>query len=564
MQAEFDIPATMRDGTILRADVYRPQGDGPWPVLVHRTPYGKQAIGAWLNLNAVEATLRGYIVVQQDTRGRYSSNGEWLPWAHERDDGYDTVEWAARLEGSNGKVGMVGQSYTGSTQWSAAVMRPPSLFAIAPMVTWSEPTEGLLSRGGAIELGLNAWWSLSQSLAQFPKVAQATEELDSLTRATIQEWDGLAVKGYWELPSGVLPGIVRTGQPDIGIARALAHPETTAESRVADRYDDVQVPSLNVAGWYDVFQQGSIDNYVAMRERGIPTSLVIGPWTHTSLYGLAAGQTGEVNFGVAAATPAGSPSLTTMQLDWFDRWLAAESVESRQTPNVKIFVMGINQWRDEENWPLARSIDTPLFLRDGAATDFEGPGPDEGASSYEYDPTAPVLTRGGALIMATEFPNGPADQAITESRADVLVFTSAPLEDDLEVTGKVRAVLFAASDAQSTDWVVRLCDVEPGGRSINVVDGIIRSTQKASAISKLTIDLWSTSIVFRAGHRLRVQVTSSNFPRWDRNPNTGESTATAVHMITAHQSVYHNADHPSHLLLPVVPAGASTLNPQSV
>ena len=215
MKVEFDVPATMRDGTILRADVYRPTGVGPWPVLVHRTPYGKQAIGAWLNLNAVEATLRGYIVVQQDTRGRYASDGEWLPWAHERADGYDTVEWAARLAGSNGKVGMVGQSYTGGTQWSAAIMQPPSLGAIAPMVTWSEPDDGLMFRGGAIELGLNAWWTLSQSLAQFPKVARSEEELSSLTKTTIQAWDELANNGYWELPSGILPALVRTGQPDI-------------------------------------------------------------------------------------------------------------------------------------------------------------------------------------------------------------------------------------------------------------------------------------------------------------------------------------------------------------
>lgn len=552
---EFDVPVPMRDGVILRADVYRPTGAGPWPVLLQRTPYDKSSPLAAAQLDLLEAVRRGYIVVQQDTRGRFASEGEWLPWAYEHEDGYDTVEWAATLPGSNGKVGMFGGSYTGNTQWSAAVAGAPGLKAIAPQITWCEPADGIFFRGGAIEHGLNIFWSLMVSLGQLPKVAADTEELFARLGAAITDFDRLAETTYWELPSGASPVLARTNLPDIGVARALRDPASTAEARVAGRHGEVAVPSLNVAGWYDVFLQGTIDNYLAAREQGHTTRLIVGPWDHYHDMNPRPERIGEVNFGLASvAPPLGDATMTGIQLDWFDRFLPGHPADKEPDTGVDLFVMGVNQWRHEPQWPLERARDTEFFLHPGDRLSTSAPAQQDSASSYDYDPADPVPTTGGPLVMASAYPSGPLDQQRVESRADVLVFTSDPLTEDLEITGRVTASLFAATDGPSTDWVVRLCDVDEQGTSLNIVDGITRVRTESGRVDEHEIDLWSTSIVIKAGHRLRVQVTSSNFPRWDRNLNTGEDPAVATEHRIAHQQIFHDATRPSRLILPVVPA----------
>ena len=557
VEIELNVPVEMRDGTVLRADVYRPAGEGRWPVLLQRTPYGKSGVGNGLILDMLAAVERGYVVIHQDTRGRFASDGEWLPWHHERQDGYDTVVWAAKLPYCDGKVGMIGGSYTGQTQWTAAIAQPPGLHAIAPMITWSDPANGLMFRGGAIELGLNAAWCLMQSLGQLPKTESSPEALMAKLGTTLRDFDGLATGAYAELPAADLPAVVRTGLPDIGVRRALADPATMGEARVEGHHGRVTVPSLNVAGWYDIFQQGTLDNYVAMRANGVASRLVVGPWHHYSFSGMSGGQTGEVNFGVSSCAPPGTASVTDLQLSWFDRWLkdapasAPDSAESES--GVQIFVMGINEWRNEETWPPARAVDTPLYLGQGASLTTSPPAEASAPTPYRYDPADPTPTCGGAHLTTSEFPSGPADQARIEQRPDVLVFTGEPLTEDLEVTGRIRARLFAATDGPSTDWVVRLCDVDGAGVSRNVVDGIVRVQSEPGQVSEHEIDLWSTSIVFKAGHRLRVQVTSSNFPRWDRNLNTGEPALEASRIRVAQQQVFHDAGRPSCLVLPVIP-----------
>lgn len=551
IEIELDVPAVMRDGTILRADVYRPTGDGPWPVLIQRTPYFKG--GGVAQLGVIEAAQRGYIVVHQDTRGRGSSEGEWLPWAHEREDGYDTIEWAAQLPGSDGRVGMIGSSYTGSTQWSAAITQPPSLVAIAPMVTWADPADGVMFRGGATELGLNSAWGLIQSLTGLDRSGREGEELLEGIVETTRAYDELATRTYWELPSGAQPSVVATRMPDIGVARALEDPSTMDECRVVGNHDRVTVPSLILGGWYDIFQQGPLDNYRAMRERGVPTHLVMGPWHHYSLYGGSGGQTGEVNFGSGSLAPPAHGSLNGLQLDWYDHWMKDAPATELHGSGVDLFVMGRNEWRREEAWPLARAQETPLYLQPDGQASFVASDADRASSDYVYDPHAPVTTRGGSMLMVNEFPPGPTDQRPIEGRDDVLVFTTPPLENDLEVTGNVRATLFVETDAPSTDWVVRLCDVAPDGTSLNIVDGILRTSTTPGEVEEIEVDLWSTSMVFRAGHRLRVHVTSSSFPRWDRNFNTGEPVARAVDGTTAHQRVHHDRVRASALRLPVVP-----------
>lgn len=552
VEIELDVAVRMRDGTILRADVYRPTGPGPWPVLVQRTPYDKRQPLTALALDTLLAVSRGYIVVQQDTRGRFTSDGDWSPWTYERADGHDTVRWAAKLAGSSGVVGMFGASYTGNTSWVAAIDGPPELRAIAPQVTWSEPNDGLFMRGGALELGLNAFWTLFTGFADLPRRFTGPELFGAMA-SLIADYDGLCERSYWELPAGRLPAIERFGGPDIGTQRALAQPETADYARVAGRHQAITAPSLIITGWYDVFLQGALDNQVAMSEVAHPTKLVVGPWSHGE--NLIPGAVGETNFGLTStqALVAGQFSLSELKLRWFDHWLRKKDTGILQEPPVKIFVMGTNVWRDEEEWPLARAVDTPWFLRADGHLSSTGPTGEERHDSYVFDPNHPVPTRGGATVMSVEYPAGQFDQAPVEERSDVLVYTSEPLIEDLEVTGPVRVSLYAATDGPSTDWVARLCDVDPYGISRNITDGILRVSTSPDTPGEHEIDLWSTSNVFRPGHRIRVHVTSSSFPRWDRNPNTGESPQTATTLRPARQRIFHDASRPSRITLPVVP-----------
>jgi putative CocE/NonD family hydrolase len=551
---ELDAPARMRDGTVLRADVYRPHGDGPWPTLLARLPYGKHEWAMMEWLDPLAAARAGFMVVVQDTRGRFASEGEWTPLAHERADGFDTVEWAARLPGSNGRVGMFGCSYLGSAQWMAAVEQPPSLAAIAPGLTWCEPLDGLHARGGALELGLMAPWSLEMAAGLLPRLALSEAERRQRLETLIDDYDALVASGYQQLPLTELAPLLRAGAPDLGGLRMQREPHVAEWTRVAGLHDRVTVPSLNVGGWHDLFIQGTLDNYAAMAALGRPARLIVGPWTHKAF----ADPIGELSFGMRARR-LGGPShpegdLTGVQLAWFRRHLApadagADAREPDEPP-VRIFVMGRNRWRDERAWPPVRARSERWFLSGDGALRPGAPRGDDRPSEFRYDPGDPVPTHGGALLMAPSFPLGPLDQARIEARPDVLLFTSAPLERELEVTGRVRVVLHAESSAPSTDWVARLCDVHPDGRSYNVCDGIARVAQGADAPGRVEVDLWSTSIAFLAGHRLRVHVTSSSFPRWDRNLNTGDQRAPR--MAVARQRVHHDAERPSWIELPVI------------
>lgn len=550
---EANVPVPMRDGTILRADVYTPEGDGPWPVLLSRTPYGRDTPDHLVVLEPVRAAQKGFIVVHQDTRSRGASDGEWMPFRHEYDDGYDTVEWAARLPKANGRVGMFGGSYVGNVQWMAAAAQPPSLGAISPMVTWCEPMDGLYGRGGAIEWGLELVWSTIMAgewLAKSP--AFPPEEKARLAGELLADIDGVVEGGYWDLPVTRSSTLDKYKAPGLGAIRAIEEPETVAWCRVAGQHGRIDVPSLNWAGWYDIFLQGTLDNYVAMASAGKDARLLVGPWTH----GIFRDPIGDLCFGSAASRlyapvhPHGDTN--DFQLAWFRRHLAPDADISLPETPVRIFVMGRNEWRDEPVWPLARARTERHHLRRDGSLTLEAPIAGEEASTFAYDPANPVPTVGGPLVMAPAFPAGPLDQAKVEARDDVLVFTSAPLEEELEVTGRIRVVLHTQSSAPSTDWVARLCDVHPDGRSIILSDGITRVTSGADRAGRHEIDLWSTSNVFLPGHRIRVHVTSSCFPRWDRNLNTGDQNGTAMQV--AEQRILHDAEHPSFIELPVVPA----------
>ncbi|WP_405824966.1 CocE/NonD family hydrolase [Streptomyces sp. NBC_01390] len=554
VQIEFDVPAEMRDGTVLRADVYRPGGPGPWPVLLSRLPYGKQMALAVVLLDPLAAARRGFMVVIQDTRGRFASEGQWEPWTYEENDGYDSVRWAAALPGANGSVGMIGASYFGNTQWMAALSKPPELKAIAPIVTWSDPDDGLWTRGGAIELGITAPWTLMMGAdALMRRHSTDPAALVGGITGLVQDLDGLAGGGYGELPAGRFPAFARHDLPELGYERSRREPDWARSCRVAGRHDEVDLPTFQVGGWYDIFCQGTLDNFTAMRGAGRSSTLIMGPWSHANQQHVI----GDVNFGFAANSQfmGMRGRLHDMQLDWYRRTIGDGEALEPDTGQVLLFVMGVNQWREEKEWPLPRAVETDFHLRADGRLTLEQPSAAEQPEEFTYDPMDPVPTTGGPLLLSDEFRPGPLDQTAVEARQDVLVFTTEPLAEDTEVTGRVRAVLFAATDGPSTDWVARLCDVDENGVSRNVTDGIVRvRAATPGEPAEHVVDLWSTSNVFRAGHRIRVQITSSNFPRWDRNLNTGEPEDSATTARVASQQVFHDPDRPSRIVLPVVPA----------
>ncbi|MCW5879367.1 MAG: CocE/NonD family hydrolase [Anaerolineae bacterium] len=576
---EFDVPARMRDGVALRANIFRPATGGPYPVALTRTPYGKDFASVSPILDAVRLARAGYIVVIQDVRGRFASEGGWAPMRHEHEDGYDSVEWAARLPNADGQVGMFGASYFGFTQWAAAAEQPPSLKAIVPSVTWSDPLDGIAWRGGAFELGLMAHWhlnSLSLDIFQKRYADASPAEMMFAAVSLVRTIDSLRTDGYWSLPLKDFEPLqrVNVGVPDLEVAVERPYdPDAVAYMTPRREIDRVTVPALNLGGWYDIFTQGTLQNFNALRDHGTTpparqSRLVIGPWSHVN-YGHVIG---EQDFGFVSmlAFMNLQTDLTGLTQRWFDHWLKGIDTGITQEPPVRLFIMGDNVWRDEHEWPLARTQYTPYYLHShGSANTLHGNGhlspeppaaepPDE----YLYDPANPVPTHGGALLLHPLFRPGVADQRPIEVRQDVLVYTSAPLDRDLEVTGPVTVTLWITSDAPDTDFVARLVDVHPDGFAQNLADGIRRARYRhghqpqwltTGEPTEMHIDLWATANVFKAGHRIRVDVTSSSFPRWDRNPNTGAPWGQDADLQPAHNQVLHDAAHPSHILLPVIP-----------
>jgi uncharacterized protein len=311
------------------------------------------------------------------------------------------------------------------------------------------------------------------------------------------------------------------------------------------------VPSLNVGGWYDIFLADTIANFQAMRQNGQPTKLLIGPWTHVTR----GNPVGELNFGFGSTQNFINLQMDfgRVQLRWFDHWLKGIDTGMLNEPPISLFVMGANVWRAEPEWPLARAVNTPFYLHGKGGLSADQPRSEE-PDCYVYDPANPVPTRGGATLMTPEFPAGPMDQRDIEARDDVLSYTTEPLGSDTETTGPVTVRLWACTSAPHTDFVARLVDVHPDGRAFNLTDGIVRASFEPNQPTELTIDLWATSNVFKAGHRIRVDVTSSSFPRWDRNPNTGHPFGSDDELRPARQTILHDADHPSHIVLPVVPS----------
>jgi len=569
---ERDVPCELRDGTLLRADVYRPAEPGKYPVLLLRTPYSK---GLWqfthLTLDPVRAAEAGYAVVLQDVRGRWASGGDVFdPYLHEFDDGFDSVEWAAKLPYADGTVGAYGVSYMGGTTWQAAVAAPPSLRAISPTTAPNDQFIDLTWRGGAFLWGTMVMWYLQavgpsallrtklgapDFIPSFIRLVDETDEFDTWVR---------------HLPPITFP----PARPDDPFApeffESMRHPTRSEHHRarsVYDRHHEVKVPALILAGWHDLLLGADLAHYRQMKttagtaEARRHTRLIVGPWSHGTFLNVV----GDLDFGMRSSGVFLDlkEDVTALNLRWFGQRLKGISTGIDDEPPVKLFVQGVNRWRYEEDWPLARAVATPWYLGADGRLGPEPPRAEEPPDSYVYDPADPCPTRGGTLLLPRTYAPGPVDQGRILDRRDVLSYTSKPLASDLEVTGHVKAVLYAATSATDTDWVVKLCDVHPDGRTLNVCDGILRARYRSSwdapalvapeAVLRYEIDLWATSQVFRAGHRLRVLVTSSDFPRYDRNPNTGALGVEATTTVPARQHVFHDGSRASHIVLPVIP-----------
>jgi len=558
---DHDVAAKMRDGVTLKADVYRPKADGKFPVLLERTPYDKKGGKDF----GMRAAARGYIAIYQDTRGRYASEGDFYTFKNEPNDGYDSVEWAAALPYANGKVGMMGGSYVGATQMLAAMTHPPHLAGIAPEVTAANYHDGWTYQGGAFEQWFNQSWSTG-----------LTE--DTLRRASDRVTNPLEWRNVLPLAEYPMRGVPEGKALAPYYADWLAHPgydDYWKALAIEEHYGQIQVPVLNIAAWYDIFLGGSLRNYELLKSQGGSEAARKGQRLIVGLGGHAGGdqqKVGDVDFGEKISWDGDGAVL-----DWYDAVLKGSHNAFADGKPVRIFVMGRNEWRDEDDWPLKRAKATKYFLRSGGnANSASGDGslgtrpPETDAKaagardSFEYDPADPVPTVGGPLCCRGDLLKpGPRNQVEVEKRKDVLVYTTAALERDMEVTGPVVADLWVSTSGADTDFTAKLVDLWPNGFAQNLTEGIVRLRYRDSAekaepakpgnIYRIKIDLWATSNVFLAGHKVRLEVSSSNFPRFDRNLNTGEEQAHATRMEKATNVAYHDKEHASALILPVVP-----------
>jgi putative CocE/NonD family hydrolase len=552
VSVETGVTMKTRDGVSLVADVYRPEAEGRYPTLLQRTPYDRKGG----TMDAMFLAGKGYAVVLQDTRGRFGSEGEFYPFRHEAEDGYDTIEWVAAQPWSNGKVGMFGGSYVGATQMLAATAKPPHLVAVFPYVTADEYYEGWTYQGGALMKWFASSWSSGLAVDTLRrKAAPANGPLEWVKRDPLREYPLLQPPAPRELAPYFRDWV--THETDDDYWKAV---------RVRDHFGEMAVKGLHGAGWHDIFLRGSIRNYLGLREQAATQEaregqrLLVGPWAHAETS--PEGKIGDVVFGPAAVL-----DMATIIGEWFD--YALQGVQNRFAgKRVRLFVMGDDVWRDEDEFPLARARETRFYLGSGGgrATGVltEKAPRKSPPSEYEYDPANPVPTLGGRLCCGTAMTPGPTDQSPNDGRLDVLVFSTPPFVRELEVTGFVSVDLYAASSAPDTDFTALLVDVGPDGYARFLTDGIVRARYRKSTagpplpltpgqVEKYTIDLWATSNVFKAGHRMRVYVSSSNFPRFDPNRNTGEPIADATGGVKARQTIYHDAARPSALVVPVVP-----------
>lgn len=574
--AQNGVSMKTRDGVTLYADIYRPKADGKFPVILMRTPYDKSV--SWAVSPAYQIVEHGYVVVVQDVRGRYTSEGEWYPFRHETADGYDTVEWVAALPYVDGRVGMMGGSYVGATQMLTAIAYPPHLAGICPVVTASNYHENWTYQGGALEQWFDQNWMTQ--LATNTLWRLIGKNTDARVGAPILPLTQYPAFNYAALPAGA----DATAELAPYYLDWLAHPAYDSywkQWSIEEHFSDIRVPALHIGGWYDIFLNGTLRNYVGIKEHGGTDAARKGQRLLVQIGGHAGfgRRIGDVEFGEEALK---FPS-TSVIIDWYDylfkglqNEFAVEGSGAAAGKPVRIFVMGENAYHAESDWPPPESKPTRYFLHSGgSANSLRGDGglsvtppKNETADKFTYDPGNPVRSIGGSLCCdAKHYEPGPRDQRAAENRDDVLIYSSKPFAEDMEVSGPVTLELWVKSSAVDTDFTAKLVDVSPDGFAMNLTDGILRMRYRNSQekqefmnpgqVYKITVDLWATSNVFKKGHIMRLEVSSSNFPRFDRNLNTGAEQATSREFVSATNTILHETEHPSALVIPVMPGGAA-------
>ncbi len=578
---EKAVMVPMRDGTRLAADVYRPRADGRFPAVVERTPYNREESVILRTKTPQYLAERGFAFVVQDVRGRFGSEGTWYPFVDDgwgaHQDGFDTIAWTAGQPWCNGKVATAGGSYSGQTQMFLAPTRPPALQCCFVREAASDLARQWCYRGGAFEWAFNFDWTLRHAAHAMRRQVRILEQAVATD-----------VGRYDALPPAGSPLLAN---PFRWIEDVLAHPDDGPFWEPFDfeaHYDQIDTPMYHLAGWFDIFLDGSLRNFTGIVAEGrsgrarASQKLLVGPWTHGPTINdpAFARHVGDMDFGPAAVV-----DYNAEMLRWYDYWLNGAATGVLDEPRVRYFLMGANEWRTADTWPPPGTIEQRWHLRrdrsgsadspnDGSLSP-DRPGRKEKPDTFRSDPADPVPTVGGNTLYsltrkttgseeAPDFQStsGPRDQRPVEPRC--LTYTSVPLAGDLDVVGRVELVLFASSSCVDTDFVAKLSDVFPDGRSILVADGILRARYrkarsrprrlKPDKVYRFVIDLWPTAWRFAAGHRLRVALAGSNFPRFDRNLNTGAGPESS-RMKVARNRVYHDAKHPTYLLLPVLPPG---------
>lgn len=564
MIKEKNIMISMRDGVRLATDIYRPEANSRFPVLIARTPYNKD----YTDPSITRFVDAGYVVTVQDVRGRYSSEGNFIPYEYETEDALELYKWLRNQPWCDGNLGTFGGSYLGGTQWLPARKNPDGLKAMIPEVTFDDLYSGCCYQGGAKVLH-DLRWTVESIIPDAIRRSLGNSE-----NSDIELPDTYAVLN--ELPMAAHPAIKKYGSFYLDWLDNFTACDFWRKNSPNSGYQNITVPALNISGWYDIFVSSTLNNFNRMKQSGGSENarkyqrLIMGPWSHMNFTGVFP----EISYGENSS--AQSIDLVQIKIDWFDRWLkGADKTDGTDLP-VKIFVMGINQWRDEAAWPLPDTKYKSFYLHSGGnANSLNGDGvlseaicAQEASDCYTYDPMNPVPTIGGQVILPGENAIGPRDQHDAEIRDDVLVYSTAVLEKPVEVTGPIQLKLFASSDSLDTDFTAKLVDVFPDGRAILLTDGIIRARFRESfetaillepeVIYEFTIDMGATANVFLPGHRIRLEVSSSNFPKFNRNSNTGGNIPheTAEEYKPAINRVFHDKANCSQLILPVIERNA--------
>jgi len=517
------------------------------------------------SLDPIRAVREGFAVVIQDTRGRFDSEGEFSPF-DEGEDGFDCVGWVAAQPWCDGNVGMFGSSYMAATQLQAAAARPPALKAICPVAGSSDYYEGRSYRGGALELGALvtiALWALARG-AHVVDDSKPLNKRMAEVRNVLKEFDEfLSVRPLDSLRATILGEVAPFF---FDWATHSNADDYWSHISLEEKYPNFDVAALHVTSWFDQFHVGTLRNYEGLhasagtQDSRDAQALVVGPWAHFSPRSTMVGsvRVGDVNFGLDALV-----DLEIMQMRWFRKYLKGSAGSWRNATPVRLFMMGENRWHDEESWPVKDVDVEPLFLGANGQLSWE-PATDSGSATYVFDPRNPVPTFGGAhLVLESLYPTGPIDHQHQPARDDVLVYNSTTLSEPVEIVGWVEANLFIRSDCPSTDFTVKLLDVWPDGRILNVVDGIRRVSgadkPDESGWLAVRVEMGATAIRLLEGHRIQVHISSSNFPRFDVNSNTGESLLTATETAIARQTLCQGGPYGSYILLPVRRAGGQSV-----